>query len=255
MNCDDVKQALEAASDPGSAAVPSAAVAAHLEGCAACRAYAARMNSDDALLSQALSGEPRAERFQQHRLNVAASLKSVDRRRGWSRRFWIGAAAAAMLALTLFGVASFVRPASDKVAVVNPAHPPEKVGATPAAELSERLARLQENVRDKQVLDELEQLQITFETAGDAEGKSLAEDAELYVERILALDAREPEQMREILSGIRSAGISTRFEKLRESIRDDAPQPLRDSLKLAQSTLAEAGDLADAAKGGANHAE
>jgi hypothetical protein len=255
MTCDDVQQALEAASDPGSPAPLSADVAAHLQNCAACSAYATRMKSDDVLLSQALAQEPRTEQWKQHQQHVTGSIQALDRRQGWNRRFWIGAAAAAMLALTLWSVASFVRPTSEKVAVENPKLPPPKMEGLPSAHLIERVAHLQETVRDKQVLDELEQLQITFENAGDAEGKSLAEDAELYVERILALDAKEPEQMREILSGIRSADISSRFEKLRESIRDDAPAPLQDSLKLAQTTLAEASDLADAPKAGASHAD
>ena len=108
---------------------------------------------------------------------------------------------------------------------------------------------MQATVRDKQVLDELEQLQETFENSGDGEAKSLTEDAELYVERILALDTKDPEQMREILGGIHSADIKARLEKLRESLSDDAPAPLQDSLKLAAATLSEASEL------GADHAQ
>jgi hypothetical protein len=162
-----------------------------------------------------------------------------------------------MLALTAWGVANFVRPHNPDVAEApkKPTLGAEQpfVKNLDAAGLAARVVKLQDTVRDKQVLDELEQLEETFEKAGDGEAKSLAEDAELYVERILALDTHDPEQMREILAGIRSAGITSRFDKLRESITDDAPAPLQDSLKLAAATLAEASELGNPA--GGSHAK
>ncbi len=252
MTCSDVQQALEAQSDPAAPQI-DAAVSAHLKSCPACAAYAARVKRDDALLSEILSAGGHDVNFVDHRRAVTGKINAFEVRRGWSRRAWVATAAAAMLALTAWGVVNFVHPKPSEVALVTP-------GAVQSsdASLSARVATLQASVRDKQVLDELEQLQETFENAGDGEAKSLTEDAELYVERILALDVKNPEQMREILGGIHAADIKARLEKLRESMSDDAPAPLQDSLKLATATLSEASDLgqpASTAGVGADHAK
>ena len=253
MTCHEIQQALEALSDPAApaAAELDAKVGAHLLTCPACSAYAARLERDDAVLAEVLSAPGRDSDLAAHRRAVASKIKSFEVRRGWSRRAWVATAAAAMLALTAWGVVNFVNPKTSEVAQADPVPHVGPITVQDHSEeaLSARVTKLQATVRDKQVLDELEQLQETFENSGDGEAKSLTEDAELYVERILALDVKNPDQMREILSGIHSADIKTRLEKLRDSLSDDAPAPLQDSLKLAAATLSEASEL------GADHAQ
>ena len=153
MTCSDVQQSLEAQSDPAAPQI-DAAVSAHLKSCPACAAYAARVKRDDALLSEILSAGGHDVNFVDHRRAVTGKINAFEVRRGWSRRAWVATAAAAMLALTAWGVVNFVHPKPSEVALVTP-------GAVQSsdASLSARVATLQASVRDKQVLDELEQLQ------------------------------------------------------------------------------------------------
>ena len=241
MDCQDVREHLKTLSRPAAvgAAAADEAVAKHLAECVDCAAYYDQLDTREPALKHALSALPGDEHWRRHEALVRGSLNAFERRRTWGRRAWVSAAAAAMLAFAAWGVYSFGK-SGETVAKAGPQQPTAN-----SQQLSERLASLQESVRDKQVLDELEQLQITFENAGDTEGKSLAEDAELYVERILTIDARQPEQVHEILAGIRQAGISSRLEKLRASLSDDAPAPLQDSIKLAQAALSEASQLGE----------
>jgi hypothetical protein len=242
MDCQDVRKHLKSLSQQPAAA--DEAVARHLAECADCAAYSDQFATQEVAMKTALSSQPSDEHWRRHEALVRGSLNAFERRRTLARWTWVGAAAAAMLAFAAWGVYSFGKP-GETVAKAGPQQPTANSPQPTPAQFSERLASLQESVRSKQVLDELEQLQITFENAGDAEGKSLAEDAELYVERILTIDAQQPEQVHEILAGIRQADISSRLEKLRASLSDDAPAPLQDSIKLAQATLSEASQLGE----------
>jgi cell fate (sporulation/competence/biofilm development) regulator YlbF (YheA/YmcA/DUF963 family) len=178
-------------------------------------------------------------------LRVKAGLaERIELQLVWQRRlrrtWWSLAAAAAVLLCVCGGLVVFRGQTPNFQTAGN-------WGQSPKYEsLASGLARLQQEVRNKQLLDELEQLQIAFREAGDADGKSVAEDAELYVERILALDGAHPDQASEILAGIKAAGIHQRVQKVRESIADDAPAPLRASLDLAATTFDQAVFLASA---------
>jgi predicted anti-sigma-YlaC factor YlaD len=222
MNCEEARVILEENAK-------DAAVQAHLKDCAECREYATQMSADDAVLSRALGRSPDEARFQTVKARVmrevAARAISFSGSRKWA---WIAASAAAVV-LLVSGAVYFntVRP-------------------SPRENMLQALATLQEKVRDRQLLDEVEQLQIAFSDAGDDDAKSVAEDVELYVERLMAADSSHPEQTREILRGIRNAGIAARLKQLRESVGEDAPVPVVNSLELALSTLNEAVRLADA---------
>ncbi|MCY3023769.1 MAG: tetratricopeptide repeat protein [Planctomycetota bacterium] len=217
MNCDEARVLLEE-TGPRSR---DAAVAEHLAGCQDCGRYAAGLEGENALLQQGLATPPDEARWQRVQAALAARLARHAAARVRARRlWWTLASAAAMALISVAAWLAFNGPASREEAAI-----------------AKEIAHLQKEVRDKQVLDELEQLQIVFHESGDAEGKSAAEDAELYLERILALDAKHAEQSREVLAGIRAAGIHQRLRQVRESIADDAPAPLRASLDLATSTL------------------
>jgi len=262
MNCNDVRKALHA-SQP----TDDDAIARHLVDCSDCAAFAEQLDTTGPMLRRVLSAEPDDAHWSRHAAAVRSALRTNEQRRTWQRWAWVSGAAAAMLTFCAWAVYSFgAARKSDSIALQNePVTPPKENTLTPVptptptptqnpapesvpAGLADRVAKLQESVRSKELLDELEQLQISFDNAGDAEGKSLAEDAELYVERILSIDVAQPEQIREILAGIKTAGISARFDKLSASINDDAPAPLRDSINLAQVTLSEAGKISDAAR-------
>jgi hypothetical protein len=243
MTCQEVREHLKALNGQPAPAPADDAAAKHLVECAACAAWYEEQDSRGAGLARALRVEPSDAHWQRHQAAVRAGLNSLERRRTVSRWTWVSTAAAAMLAFAAWAVYSFGNASNNNVAQADPQQPTVNSPPPSAATLSERVAKLQESVRSKQVLDELEQLQISFENAGDADGKSLAEDAELYIERILSIDVQQPEQAREILEGIRQTDISARLAKLRESLSDDAPAPVQDSVTLAQTTLAEAGEL------------
>lgn len=224
MNCEEARAFLE-----GCATSPpdDPAVAAHLRQCSACSDYAAGLPGENRMLEQVLTVLPGEARWQRVKTGLAARLSwDAALRRRKRRILW--AAAAAVLAFSV------------TTALLRRAGQPG-----PSEVLAASVTTLQEEVRAKQVLDELEQLQIAFRETGDADGRSVAEDAELYVVRILALDARRPDETREILAGINAAGIHDRLQRVRESIAEDAPAPLRASLELAAATLTRAARLAD----------
>jgi hypothetical protein len=219
MNCEDIRAMLEDASEAA-----KAEVAGHIRGCEACADYAARLSAENEVLSRALSTEPDEKRFQQVRAGVAREIASskVTRQRQWI--VWAASSAAAAVMAVGLAIYQFQ---SD------------------SDELAMSVSRLQQSVREKQVLDELEQLQIAFKDSGDEDATSVAEDAELYVVRILSLDPSQSSASREILAGIKEAGISARLHQVRDSIIDEAPKPLLSSIELALSTLEEATRLSE----------
>ncbi len=211
-------------------ATESPEITAHLACCAECRAYEAELRHLNAALRAVLSAEPDRQRWTRLKQRVAARLDvSEARRRAWTNTWRV---VAALVAVAALGVIAFdaLRPSMSGT-------------QASAKRLSARVAELQQRVRDKQLLEELEQLQIAFKENGDAEARSVAEDAELYVERILSLELDQVDQLREILAGIRAAGISQRLERVRASLRDDAPRPILTSLEMAEATLNEAGRI------------
>lgn len=263
MNCQDVRNHLQAlyatggksngvngvsgvmkvSTKPGAGKEASAddAVSKHLVTCAECSAFMDQLDTNTTPLQKVLLSKESATHWLRHEASLRRKLDTADRRSSYARWVWVSGAAAAMLAFSAWAVFSFGQAPHNTVAL-----PAESISNEA---LASRVATLQESLRNKQLLDEIEQLQISFENAGDAEGKSLAEDAELYVERILSIDVKQPEQVREILAGIQSAGISARFEKLRQSLNDDAPAPLRDSIQQTQTMLSEATQISEVAGG------
>ena len=252
MNCEEVQVYLEGCGAPLTPPSPpwgegrARGVAEHLRQCATCAEYAARLAVENRVLEETLSKPPAEERWQRVKAGLerrmALELASARRRH---RAVWAMAAAAAVVLCFGAGFLAYrrLKPSGELAAGQTP---PRSGGPAQAfaGALASGLARLQEEVRSRQLLDELEQLQIVFRETGDADGRSVAEDAELYVERILSLDGSRPEQAGEILAGIKAAGIQRRMRKVRESIADDAPAPLRASLELAATTLDKAAVLA-----------
>jgi len=238
MNCEEAQVYLEGC---GAGPPDDGAVAEHLRQCTACAQYAASLAAENRILEEMLSRPPSEAQWQRVKagFNGRMALELAWRGRRLQAVWAVAAAAAVVLCLGAgFLAYRHLRPDGGKELVSGRA--PSRSGG-PASQapnsLASGLARLQEEVRSKQVLDELEQLQIVFREAGDADGRSVAEDAELYVERILSLDGSHPEQASEILAGIKAAGIHGRVQKVKESIADDAPAPLRASLELAAATL------------------
>jgi hypothetical protein len=225
MNCEEIQVLLEGGTSPAEEAV----VAEHLGQCAACAQYAARLEEENRVLRKALALPPGAERWQRVKARAAAGadLETFSRTRR-RRAYWAVAGVAAAVAFSV------------TIIIVR-----RDTGVQTPESLAAHVATLQEEVRSSQVLDELDQLQIVFRETGDADGRSVAEDAELYVERLLALDAQRVDQAREVLAGIKAAGIHKRLLRVRDSISEDAPTPLRASLDLAASTLGKAAYLAD----------
>lgn len=253
MNCQDVRnhlQTLYAAGTPARASSADDAVSKHLVDCAACTAFMDKLDTNTTQLQKMLLAKESATHWLRHEASLRRKLDKVDRHISYARWIWVSGAAAAMLAFSAWAVFSFGQTPRSTVALSTDT--PPAVSANSNEALAVRVSALQESLRSKQLLDEIEQLQISFENAGDAEGKSLAEDAELYVERILSIDVRQPEQVREILAGIRSAGISARFEKLRQSLSDDVPAPLQESIQQTQTLLSEASQLALESAGGSH---
>jgi len=254
MNCEEVQLHLEGCGAPLTPPSPPwgegrvRGVAEHLRQCAACAEYAARLAAENRVLAEALSQPPAEERWQRVKAGLEERMALELAWRGRRHRaVWAMAAAAAVFLCLGAGFLAYrhLKPDAGNELVSDKAT--SGVGGQVRAgqdTLASGLARLQEEVRTKQLLDELEQLQVLFRDAGDADGRSVAEDAELYVERILALDGSHPDQASEILAGIKAAGIHQRVQKVRESIADDAPAPLRASLELAASTLGRAVFLA-----------
>ena len=219
MSCEEIRAKLEDAAEAA-----KAEVAEHVRGCAACADYAARLSIENEILSRALSTEPDEKRFQAVRARVAQQVAAqpVARRRQWL--LWAASSAAAAVMAVGLAIYQF---------------------ESESDELAMSVTLLQQSVRDKQVLDELEQLQIAFKDSGDEDATSVAEDAELYVVRILSIDPTQSTASREILAGIKEAGISARLHEVRDSIMDDAPRPLLSSIELALSTLEEATRLSE----------
>lgn len=239
MNCEEAHVWLEGVAT----AAEEAAVADHLRQCPACAQYAAGLAGEDRALQQALSGRRDEVRWERVKSGLAARIDSYEAGRQRRRRWLWAAAGAAAVALCLVTASVLHRHRHSTNAIAG-AHDSRGKALQTIGALTARLSSLQEEVRARQILDELEQLQIAFRNAGDAEAQSVAEDAELYLERIMALDPKQLDQTREILAGIKAAGIQQRLQRVRDSIADDAPTPVRTSLELAAAAVSQAVSMA-----------
>ncbi|HEY3319650.1 MAG TPA: hypothetical protein VGP72_04150 [Planctomycetota bacterium] len=231
MTCDDVRVALE---DDGPRSGP---VAEHLGTCSACAQYAQQLAAENRVLAEALNDPVDEARWQKIKAGLNNRLLNETQPAVVLRwRRWPAAAAAAIACTLLGGLLLYYWAAGQA---------PETASVPAAGDsFSAQLGRLQQQVRERQLLEDLEQLQAAFKDDSDA--KSTAEDAELYVERLLALDISTPEQSREILAGIRAARISERLQEVRQSLSEETPKPVISSLESAAATLSEAGRIATA---------
>jgi hypothetical protein len=224
MNCEETRAFLE---DDGPL---DGAAAEHLRQCAACAEYAGQVKRENAALQAALSVPPDDAAWRRVNAGVAARRSASAARE--RRLTWLCAGLAAAIALAVgLGLIHGMQ---------------RQDGLASGDGLAAQVLRLQEDVRSQQVLDEIVQLQVAFAGAGDAEAQSAAEDAELYLERILSLDARRTDQSHEILAGIKAAGIHDCLRRMKDSLHADAPEPVTKSLDLAARALGEAARLADA---------
>lgn len=252
MNCDDVRSLLEG----GLPAVESSPGGRqHLETCAACREYVAGMKSEDELLAGALrapaaddEGFARVKAGLRRKLNGRGPKRPVPPpRHAFVSRPWVLAAAGLLLALTAYLVIAWAKPAQDPGRLAQkhpepvrsepkvPPPAPEKgvqpgtlatQPAKPATWTAPKdVAELQSRLRGLHLLDDLNQVQVVMRSMNDTEGLGVAEDAELYIERIFALNPNDSELCRDVLTGIHEAGMTERLRGLKERWR--APEAER----------------------------
>lgn len=100
-------------------------------------------------------------------------------------------------------------------------------------DLAERLQKLQNDIRQQKLLDELQQLEIVFSKSDDADARSVAEDAEFYADRILALDGQDLELTREMLSSIGRGEMLARLKQVQRDFSANAPAAVTNSLDLS----------------------
>lgn len=246
MNCEEVCLSLEERED--GARLPETA-RAHLTSCPACAEYAKLFAPGGEALSEALSRAPDPEAWARVKAGVA---KRLDRRGGRRERtaspsFWtplrmgVAAAAGVAIAAGAYFMLNDSKPKREPEVAME--QPPEREPQYNAA--SERLAKLQESVQKQYLLEELANLEGALQETANADAKSLAQDAELYVERLIALKAMDPSRAREILGGIRSAQISRKLGDARKKLGPDAGESLTRPLDLAAEALGEAEQIAE----------
>ena len=228
MNCDEIRCLLE--SDARDAA-EDAALRRHLDACKECAAYAGAMRAQDALVKRAMT--PKNDEVQFSRVKLRLS-QSIDRERKVGSR-WRKFALAGSIAASVLICAGIYWATGTKGSLGE-----TKFGAR---DVISQVDELQTKIRSTQVLDELVQLQAALDGPDDQDGKSAAEDAELYIERILALHGTNEQAYRETLLGIGRSGVSARLRKVRDSLTADAPKPVVASLDLAISTFDQAGQI------------
>ena len=152
-------------------------------------------------------------------------------------------------------------PAPQRTEVVKAPPPPVKAPPVetannpkepPVSPVGPRLAQLRSRVREQKVLDDVEQLTIAFNDSGDLEARSVTEDAELYLERLLSSEGGNPDEARQVLADSRSA--AEQLHKIQESVIDDAPAPLKNALQRTLAALDDAAVLvADIKPGNSNN--
>jgi len=246
MNCDDVRALLEGGL-PALRKQPEAQQ--HLDRCAECREYASRVSSEDRMFAEVLreDGTEEDEGF----MRVQAGLRrrlAERRRRRWAppRRVWSGrmvvlVAAALLLAATL--LLMFARTHMDdnpERSTETPAGserngPPEATSVDLAGaqegrdgtsgrvplprpktwRLPRDLAELQSKLRDQHVLADLAQVQVVMRSLNDTEGLEVAQNVELYLERLFALNPEDQELCWEVLSSIREARVAKRVNGIK----------------------------------------
>ncbi len=232
MNCDEIRCLLE--SDARDAA-EDAAVRRHLESCNDCAAYAGAMRAQDNLVKRALTQASDEVRFARVKRRLS---EGIDRERNVGARWrWFAAAAGSIAASVLICAGIYFAARTSG---------PLDETRLNARDVFSQVDELQTKIRSTQVLDELVQLQAAMDGPEDQDGKSAAEDAELYIERILALHGTNEQAYRETLLGIGRSGVSARLRKVRESLTADAPKPVVASLDLAIATFDQAGQIVQA---------
>lgn len=232
MKCDEIRCLLE---DDARDTREDAAVRDHLAGCSACAAYATSLDAQNAAVKRSLSFKPDELRFE--RLKRAAAQRIQQDVRPPAQRWRIVAIAAGIAAMLAVAVGIY----SMNTGKPDSPMAGQTLGTT--GNVLNQVAELQTKIRATQVLDELVQLQAAMDAPEDQDGKSTAEDAELYIERILALHGSDELAYRETLLGIDRSGVSGRLKKLRDSFAADAPKPVLASLDLAIATFDQAGQI------------
>ncbi|MCW8131290.1 MAG: hypothetical protein KIS92_13155 [Planctomycetota bacterium] len=247
MNCEDLRLALEDSEDAARLPEPARA---HLASCAECSEYASLVEPGSAALRQALSQPPDAQAWARVKAGLNAKLDKrarAPRAAAQPAPFWtpfrlaVGAAAAVLLGLAVY----LARPEPRELPVAKDDEP-----SAPPAELNnqaarERLARLQDEVRAQLLLEEVAVLEGALEEHPDPSAKSTAQDAELYVERLLALKGVDPNYAREVLAGIRRAQISQRLQDVKKKLGDQAGETVTRPLDRLVAALGEAEKIAD----------
>lgn len=246
MNCEELRLSLEENED--AARLPEAA-RTHLAACAECSEYASLLEPGTAALRQALSQPPDPQAWARVKAGLGAKLDKRARaphEAAHPASFWtpfrlaVGAAAVLLVGAAVF----LARPAPHEtpVAVEEPA------AAAPALnnhDASERLAKLQDEARKQLLLEEVAVLEGALEDHADNDAKSAAQDAELYVERLLALRGVQPAYAREVLTGIRRSQISQRLQDVKKKLGDQAGETVTRPIDRLVAALGEAEKIAD----------
>ncbi|MBI3828461.1 MAG: hypothetical protein HY291_03035 [Planctomycetes bacterium] len=252
MNCEEVRLSLEEREDAARLPEPARA---HLASCPACAEYAKLFAPGGATLQEALAQPPDPAAWARVKAGLAEKIERSGKAKAPRARreraapppaFWtplrITVAAAAGVALAVG--AYFLLHAPEQKNGTEVAQDHSEHG-TPNAAASARLAKLQESVQKQYLLEELANLEGALQETANADAKSLAQDAELYVERLLALKAVDAGRAKEILGGIRSAQIARKLGDARKKLGPDAGESLTRPLDLAAEALGEAEQIAE----------
>ncbi|MEI6233371.1 MAG: hypothetical protein WCT04_09975 [Planctomycetota bacterium] len=243
MTCDDIQLLLE--NDAPSPA-EAATLRAHLATCADCSAYAAEIREHDVLIARALSTPADAVAFERLKSGLANRIDADHRARSHWRWMPLAGGIAATVLVCIGAVWLAKTPSNDPDIASKDSTKIVAPDTLLTGNVLTQVADLQAKIRTTQVLDELVQLQTAMDAPDDQDGKSTAEDAEMYLERILALHSANEVAYRETLRGVDRSGVSTRLRSLRDSLTNDAPKPMVAALNLAIETFDHAGRIARA---------
>jgi TolA-binding protein len=133
-----------------------------------------------------------------------------------------------------------VKPAPE-VATINPPQPKDHANQV-NQQLNQHVTQLRNRIKEQKLLDDVEQLTIAFSDSGDLEAKSITQDAELRLERILSLEKGEPDEARQTLTDSRST--AEHMHKIQDSVVEDAPAALKGALQRTIAALDDAASLA-----------
>ncbi len=233
MTCDEIRLTLE--SDAPTVAEQTA-LRDHLASCSHCSEYAASIRNEDATFARALTTRTDDVSFERVKANVARDIKREHRSISRWRIVTFVGSIAAMLVVSVLAYRIVYTPKATTQIAIQPT-----TNSTP--NVFQQVAELQTKIRSTQLLDELNQLQTALDAPEDKDGKSTAEDAELYVERILALHGTNELAFRETLHGVDRSGVSMRLQKLRDAMTSDVPKPVIAALNLAIATFDQAGKI------------